>query len=303
MIRNYLKIALRSLRRQKGYSMINILGLAMGLASCMIIMLYVFHELSYDTYNTKADRIYRVAESIDFSGNHYRLAASPAPLGPTLEKDYPSVEAATRIREMGSILVRKGDSNIKENRVAFADSTLFQVFTFPMLYGNANTALKDPNTIVITQSIAQKYFGKTDVIGNTLLLNDKNTFKVTGVIKDIPDASHFHFDFLLSMSTHADSRSQNWFSNNYYTYVLLKKGVTSAQFEKNFDTLKKTYIEPELRRVVGVNLKQFKAAGNRYHIYLQSLTSIHLYSHLQDEMEPNGNISTSISSPGSLFSS
>ena len=227
MLRNYLKITFRSLRRQKGYSMINILGLAIGLACCMIIMLYVFHELSYDTYNKNADRIYRVAESIDFSGNHYRLSASPAPLGPTLEKDYPSVEAATRIREMGSILVRKNESNIKEDNIAYADSTMFKVFTLPMLYGDATTALNEPNSVVITRSIAQKYFGKIDVVGKTLLINDNNTFKITGVIKDIPGTSHFHFYFFFSMSSHADSRSQNWFSNNYYTYILLKKG--SAQ--------------------------------------------------------------------------
>lgn len=290
MIRNYLKIAIRNLKRQKGYALINILGLAIGLTSCMIILLYVFHELSYDTYNQKADRIYRVATNIDFSGNHINLAESSDLLGPTLQKNYASVQAATRFRTTGSRLIKKGNSNIKENRIAYADSTLLEVFTLPMLYGDPATALTEPHTVVITKSMAEKYFGKVDVVGKSLLFNDKQNYKITGVIKDIPENSHFHFDFILSMITNPNSRNQNWFSNNYYTYILLKKGVKASRFSPVFTSLKKTYIEPKLMQVLGVNFKQFKAAGNKYQLYLQPLTKIHLYSHLRDEIEPNGNI-------------
>ena len=290
MIRNYLKIIFRNLWRQKGYALINIMGLAVGLASCMIILLYVFHEISFDTFNKKADRIYRVAEDIDFSGNHFKTAKAPAQLGPVLQKNYPSIETAVRICTTDNELVRKGDSNIKENRVAYADSTFFDVFTLPMLYGNQATALKDPNSVVITRSIAEKYFGKIDVVGKTLLFNGKRQYKITGVIKDIPETSHFHFDFILSMATYSDSRNQNWFSFNYYTYVLFRKGVPASRFPDIFTSLSKTYIEPQLREVLGINFKQYKTAGNKYQFYLQPLKSIHLYSHLQDEIEPNGNV-------------
>ena len=290
MLKNYLKIISRNLWRQKGYTLINILGLAVGLSSCIIILLYVFHEFSYDRFNKKANRIYRVAANIDFSGNHYNLPETPALMGPTLQKNYASIESAVRIRVTGSQMVRKGNSNVRENRVAYADSTLFKVFTLPMLYGNPSKALTAPHSVVITKSIAKKYFGKTDVVGKTLLFNDKQEYKITGVIKDIPETSHFHFDFLLSMSSFSHSRNRNWLSNNFYTYLLLKKGVPASRLRSIFASLKKTYIEPELKHVLGVNFKQFKAAGNKYQLYPQPLLKIHLHSHLQGEIEPNGNI-------------
>src|SRR4030095_11288278 len=186
MIRNYFKTAFRNLLKSKFYTSINIMGLAVGLATCLLIMLYVRDELSYDRYNAKAERIYRVNNEIRFGGNYVDLAVAPALMGPTMVKEFPQVEEFTRVRWYGGFLVRKGNENLRESRVAFGDSTLFEVFSLPILAGDRKTALKEPHSLVITETIARKYFNRTDVVGNLMLINDTGNYKVTAVIKDIP---------------------------------------------------------------------------------------------------------------------
>ena len=174
MIRNYLKIAWRNLVRNKTFSLINIVGLAIGLACFIMIALYVADELSYDRYNEKADRIYRVNSDIVFGGNKLHLAVACDPMGATLKKDYPQVEEYVRFYTSGgSKLIKKGNEFINEDRVAHADSTLFNVFTLPAIAGDTKTALNEPNTVVITASAAKKYFGSTDVVGKTIETNDQ----------------------------------------------------------------------------------------------------------------------------------
>src|SRR5215218_10750526 len=189
MFRNYFKVALRNLWKNKGYSAINIFGLAIGLATCLLITLYVVDELSYDRYNKNANRIYRVNADIKFGGDLQKLAVAPDPLAFTLVNDYPQVENAVRFRNYGTSLVKKGTQNIKEERIIFTDSTLFDVFTLPMLAGNPKKALAEPNTVVITESIARKYFGTTNVVGQSLLFDNKDNYKITAVIKDVPENS------------------------------------------------------------------------------------------------------------------
>ncbi|MDX1671657.1 MAG: ABC transporter permease [Balneolaceae bacterium] len=290
MLKNYLKIAYRNLVKQKGYSLINILGLAVGLASCIIILLYVIHELSYDKHHEKSDRIYRVIAKIDFSGNYLELATVPAPMGPTLKQDFPEVEAVTRFRPRGGYLFRLDNDNIKENRVVWASNSVFDVFTIPMIHGNPDEALKDPMTAVISRSSALKYFGHTDVVGESILMEDRHTLTVTGVYRDMPETSHFHFDFLLSLETLDEADNTTWFSNNFRTYIVLKEGVDARRFERHFETIKKEYVEPQLQQFMGSTLKEFEAAGNSLEYDLQPLTDIHLYSDLTGEFEPNGSI-------------
>ncbi|NGP77685.1 FtsX-like permease family protein [Balneolaceae bacterium YR4-1] len=290
MIKNYLKIAFRNLRNQKGYAFINISGLAVGLACCILIMIYVTHELSYDKHHEYSDRIYRVVSKIDFSGNYLELATAPAPMGPTLKQDFPEVEAVTRFRPIGSRIVKRGDMNIKEDGLVLADPSVFRVFTIPMQYGDPETALEKPNTVVITDKIAQKYFGKLDAVGERIIILDEFEFEVTGVIEEMPSTSHFHFNFMLSMSTTEEAENNSWFSNNFRTYVLLKPGVDAERFEENFETIKKQYVEPQLKSFMGISLDEFEAAGNSAEYALQPLTSIHLYSDLTGEFEPNGSI-------------
>ena len=291
MFRNYLKITLRNLWKNKSYSFINIFGLAVGLASCIVILLYVTNELSYDKHHKKADRIARVASFIDFSGSYLELATTSAPMGPTLKNDYAAVEDMVRFRPRGEFHVRSGDTNIKETDIIFSDPTVFNVFTIPVIHGDAETALLEPYTMAISKSKALKYFGKENVVGESLLLDDEHSYKITAIYEDMPPASHFNFEFLLSMETNSDEANNGvWLSNNFRTYLLLKEGTDLKAFEENFKSIKKTYVEPQLIQFTGNGLDEFEEAGNSLHYQLQPLTDIHLHSDLVAEFKPNGNI-------------
>ncbi|HZH96556.1 MAG TPA: ABC transporter permease, partial [Flavisolibacter sp.] len=202
MFRNYLKIALRNLWKQKTFSAINLIGLAVGLCCFLLISMYVLDELSFDRYNQKAERIYRINSDILFGGNSLRLPVTSDMMGASLKKDYPQVEEYTRIyASSGSKLIKKGAEFINEAKVAHADSTFFNVFTLPAVYGDTRMALHEPNTVVVTEKTAIKYFGKTDVVGKAIETNDDNNavYKITAVIKNMPQNSHFNFDLIFSM--------------------------------------------------------------------------------------------------------
>ncbi|HVS95788.1 MAG TPA: ABC transporter permease [Puia sp.] len=291
MLHNYFKTALRNLWKSKGFSVINIVGLAIGLATCLLILIFVMDELAYDRYNEKADRIYRVDGDIKFGGNHFILAVAPAPAGPALLHDYPEVEKECRFRMQGGRLVKKGDQNIQEDAVVYADSTLFDVFTLPMLYGNPHTALLEGRSVVITEKMAKKYFDAVDVVGRTLTMNDTMLYKVTGVIRDIPEQSHFHYDFFLSMTELDEARQMDqWLSNNFNTYIVLRKGADPAKLEAKFGQLITKYIEPELKAAVNVSADEFFKAGNSVGFSLTPLTAIHLHSNKTAVLAANGNI-------------
>ena len=235
MIKNYFKIALRNLWKNKGFSVINIFGLASGLSICLLILFYVTNELGYDQYNSKADRIYRVDADLLFGGNHFDLTQVPDPMGAELKRNFPQVEQYVRLRDHGSIMVKKGNQNIEEDKVILADSTLFSVFTLPMIAGNPTEALTQPNSVVITESTAKKYFNSTDVVGKTMIFGDTGYYKITGVIQDIPKQSHFHFDFFISMYGQLSIYEINqWASNNFNTYIVLKKGADEKQLSSSW---------------------------------------------------------------------
>src|SRR5580692_4588482 len=299
MLRNYLKTAFRNLWKNKGFSTINILGLAIGLATCLLILIYVADELSYDRWNVNADRIYRVDNEVKFGGNHMVLAVAAAPAGPAMLRDYPEVEKEVRFRSNGGRLVKKGNQNIKEESVIMADSTLFDVFTLPMIAGDPHTALKEAHTVVITERMAQKYFDATgatisSVVGRTLTINDSIPYKVTGVIRNIPTNSHFHFDFFLSLTESDDAKRTDdaWLSGNFQTYILLRKGADPKQLEAKMDDLVRRYVAPLLQNVVHVSLEDFRKSGNMCVFYLTPLTAIHLHSNKVAEFDANGSIQT-----------
>ena len=292
MIKNYLKVAFRNLWKNRGFSAINIIGLSIGLATCLLIMLYVMDELSYDKFNEKADRIYRVDGDIMFGGNHFILAVCPEPMGPQLKNDYPQVEQYVRFRNYGGFLVKKGNENLQEDKVIYVDSTLFDVFTLQMIAGNPKTALKDPNCVVITEKIAKKYFNTTDnVVGRTLTINDTGNLKITGVIKNIPSQSHFNFDFFISINGSIQSwELNNWISNNENTYVVLKKGSEPKALESQLDAMAEKYIGPQATALLNIKMEDFKKSGNYVHYSLTPLTSIHLYSDKVAELGANSSI-------------
>ncbi|MFL5810243.1 MAG: ABC transporter permease [Flavisolibacter sp.] len=289
MFRNYLKVAARNLWKNKGFSAINIFGLAIGLACFLLIFLYVMNELSYDRYNKNAGRIYRVHSEINFGGNMLNLAVTSDPMGATLKKDYPQVEEFTRLYASGFWLFRKGNEFIRENHVIYADSTVFKVFTLPFVAGDPNTALTEPKTLVISASAAKKYFGSTDVIGKTMESDDHVLHKITGVIKDIPEESHFHADFIYPMKD-AQYSFGNFLSHNHWTYILLRPGTNPKEFEKNFKTIVQKYVFPQAQEMMKVpSVEEFEKSGNKVEYKLMPLTDIHLHSDLTAEIGVNGN--------------
>ena len=289
MLKNYFKTAVRNLSKNKFYSSINIIGLAVGLATCLLIFLYVVDELGYDKYNANAGRIYRANNDIKFNGNYLDLSQVPAVMGPTMLREMPQVQQYVRMNWHGSFLVKKGNENIQEQRVAYADSTLFDVFTLPVIAGDAKTALKDYHSLVITETIAKKYFNSTDVVGKTMLMNDTSNYKITAVIKDIPKQSHFHFDFFVPMLESYGIHEDNWFSENYTTYILLKKNADVKQVEAQLNPFMDKHVGPQLQSFVNISLSDFKKGGGYIRASLTPLTAIHLHSNKQGDLEGNGN--------------
>ncbi|RDB05351.1 ABC transporter permease [Runella aurantiaca] len=293
MLTNYFKIAWRNLMKNKTFSFINIAGLAIGLCCFMLIALYVTDELSYDRFHEKAGRIYRIHSAIRFGGTDLNLAVTSDPMGATLKKDYPQVEQFVRFyASSGSRHIKKGNEYIVEERVAYADSTLFDVFTLPAIAGNTKTALDNPNTTVISESAARKYFGTTNVVGKSIEvgLEDKTMYNITAVIKDMPVNSHFHFDFIFSMDN-VDYQFGSYLSHNFHTYLLLREGTDYKAFEKKFDEYVVRYILPQAKQFMQVEtMDEFKKAGNKLEYNLMPLTDIHLHSDLTAELGVNGNI-------------
>ena len=294
MIKNYFKVAFRNLWKNRGYSAINIFGLAIGLATCLLITLYVTDELSYDQYNEKADRIYRVNYDMRFGGADMHITQTSDVMGELLKKDYPAVEEYTRIYNSGgSKLIKKGNEFINESSIAFVDSTFFDVFTLPAIEGNPKKALFEPNTIVLSESAAMKYFGNSDVIGKILEVNngEKSTsYKITAVIENIPKESHMNFEFFISMKNlHYDWGQVT--SHNFHTYLLLKPGTDYKAFENNFVQYIDKYVLPYAQQFIKIgSMEEFSQAGNKLEYSLIPVTDIHLHSDFSYEITPSGNI-------------
>jgi putative ABC transport system permease protein len=293
MFKNYLKIAWRNLLKNKTFSFVNIIGLASGLACFILIALYVVDELSYDRFNEKAGRIYRIHGDIVFGGNPLHLAVASDPMGSALKKDYPQVEEYVRFfNSSGSKLIKKGDQFINESNVVHADSTLFEVFTLPLIAGNPKSALNDPNTVVISESTAKKYFSTLDAVGKTIEVDDNGStlYKVTAVMKDIPHNSHFNFDMIFSMDN-VQYQWGNFLSHNHQTYLLLKPGTDYKAFEKNFPQFINKYVVPQAAQFMNIkSMDEFEKAGNKLEYSLMPLTDIHLHSDRYPELGVNGNI-------------
>lgn len=289
MFKNYMKIAFRNLTRQKGYSFINIAGLAIGVSCCILILLYVVDELSFDRYHGKAERIYRVGVK-GIVGNHeFNQVITAAPMAEALVREYPEVIEATRFATFGYPVVRYKDKVFSEEKFYWGDSTFFEVFTIPFLKGDPKTALTRPETVVITRAMAEKYFGDEDPMGKLLNTDNRRDYLVTGVIEDIPHNSHFHFDFLASLETYQSSREQIWLSHNYYTYIVLREGASAEELQPGLTELARKYVGPQLQEAAGISYDQMVESGGAFGYFLQPLTDIHLHSDLDYEVEPNGN--------------
>ena len=290
MFRNYLRIAVRNFFKHLGYSLINVFGLAVGIACCLLIILYVRDEISYDRYHEKADQIYRVGISGFINNRLFNGAVTSSPMANALVSEFPEVETATRVRNFGFPVFRYKEKVFSEERVFWADQSFFDVFTVRFIQGDPKTALVEPATIVLTRSMARKYFEDENPLGKSLNADNRRDYLVTAIVEDVPQNSHFHYDFLASLTTYEDSRSPIWISNNYHTYFVLKEGHDAKAFEAKLHELVKKYVGPQIQAATGMSLDQFFDSGGNYGYFIQSLTDIHLRSNLEFELEPNGDI-------------
>ena len=276
MFRNYIKIILRNMKKHKGYSFINITGLAVGMAVSLLIILYLRFELSYDTYHENADRIYRVTRRFDTpTGYTPHFARVPEAWVNNLPDEFPEIETLVRFQLVWQVDLKIGEEKVRTYRWFTTDPDVFDVFSFPLIHGNPATVLEEPFSVVLTEAMAETYFGKTDVLGKDILLagnrpSDLIPYKITGVMKNLPPNSHFQIDFLASYQN--PQARQGW----AWVYILLKSGTDPSFLEEKFPSF----------------IEKYSVADNVQYSYLhlQPLTDIHLRSHLDREIEPNGDI-------------
>lgn len=293
MLKNYFKIAFRSLAKNKIFTIINIVGLAIGIATCLIITLFVQDELSYDRFNEKADRIVRIVFRANINGGKINESFVMPPTAQALRNDYPEVEKATRLRNFGKPRFFVDGKFFNDASLAFVDSNFFEVFTIPLLKGNPKTALTQPNCVVISKTLAQKCFGTENPIGKLLYTkkgSDAPPFVVTGLFDKIPSNSHFHFDMLGSMVSDTEAKSSSWMTSNYFTYLLLAEGVDYKKLEAKLPGMVEKHMGPEILQAMGLTLAQFRTKGNELGFQLQRLTDIHFDSDGTNEMEAGGDI-------------
>jgi len=289
MFKNYFKTALRNLKKNKAFSFINIFGLAIGLTGFMLIAVFVLNELSYDKYPARAKNMYRVILSVTGNGDIAAYPMVDVAVGEGMKRAFPEIEATTRVSGAQDF-VKYDDKQFKEKQLAYADSNFLQLFSIPLTEGDINTALVQPNSIVISKAFAKKYFGNEDALGKSLSVGTNQAlYKVTGLFDEVPENSHFHFDAFLSLSSRHLTH-QTWSNIGFYTYLLLNKNADPHQLEKKFPQLVAEHVVPEIQHDMGVSLAEAQKSINTFVFSLQPLTDIHLYSHTKYELEPNGDI-------------
>ncbi len=281
---------MRNAWRNKVYAIINLLGLSIGIASSIIILLFVLDELSFDRHNEHFSDIYRICIRGKIQGNEIEAALSNAPMGATLKSDFPEVEEFTRLFTFdGDPIVRYEEKVFIEENFYYADSTFFNVFTAPVVFGDPEGLLNRPNTVVLTEETARKYFGNEDPVGRMLHVGQREReFEVTGVVKGFPENSHFRFNMLGSMASIYIADVTQWLGNNNYTYIRLQEDLEPEAVEAKFPDLVAAHMGPQLEEILGLTMEEFFASGNTYGYFLQALGAIHLESDLQFEINPGG---------------
>ena len=277
MFRNLIKTAFRHILKHPGYSILNILGLTLGITSALFLIIYVSDEISYDKYHEKADRIYRVSSTITEPDDQFTWNVAQIPFGPQVVQDYPEVQSFVRFIPIGRSLYKYEDKEFNEEDFFYVDSTLFDIFTYKVIKGEIKTALLEPKKIILTEKIATKYFGSSDPIGKTLT-SGNNTFEVTGVIEDVPTNSHFRFDAVASRSN-LPKQLGNWGNFGVFTYLLFPENADVKAFELKMQEMYDAYMKTI-----------FEAMKIKIEYILEPITKIHLYSTNAGEPEPTGSI-------------
>jgi putative ABC transport system permease protein len=289
MFKNFFRITIRNIFRQKVYSIINIAGLAIGIACSIIITAFILNELSYDKFHEKADRIYRLILDGKIGEEEMLSAWTAVPIAAALVQEFPEVVATTRLEEWDNMLIRYEDKTFLEDKFLWADSTFFQIFSFNLKEGDPAQVLNEPRKIVVSENMAKKYFGSEDPVGKTLkVFSDTTHYLVTGVFENVPVNSHIDFDFVASYTSLDKAKSTEWTSNNLCTYMLLAEGADWKALQDKMPYLVKKYVGPEVQQYIGVSVEEWEAAGNRYGYDLEPLTRIHLDSDIQQPFrQPN----------------
>ena len=292
MFKNYLKIAWRNIKRHRVFSFINISGLAIGIACSVLIAIFVSFELSFDGHHENADQIYRVGSQYGPTVDK-RGAYTAPPMAEAMLQEFPEIEHVARLSLWANnYLVEHKEKSYLEKGIIYADASIFDVFTIPFTLGNPKKALTDPYTVVITRSIAQKYFGNENPLGKSLNFNNwKNDYKITGVVENCPRNSHFQFDMIISLVSTRSSRSDRWMQHTYFTYVVLQDGCAPSQLEAKFPDFIKRHYGPQFFADTGRSYDEhFQDENNYYGYWLQPLRDIHLSADIVDNLETKGDI-------------
>ena len=287
MFKNYLKVAIRNLNRNRVYAFINILGLALGLTVTILVFLFVKDETSYEKHWNSSERIYRTGIKADMMGQKMNAPVSPNPMAHALRTEFPDVETATRINTVRQeIMMRHEQTKVYIQKGVYADSTFFEVFNYEFVHGDPKTALNEPNAIVLTEETASKLFGDKSAMGGIVNYDNRRDYIVKGIVKEPKGHAHFQFDMFMAQN----EVNNIWISNNFYTYFRLKEGVDIDVFaeEMKANFIKK--IEPNVEAFLKVTIEEFFEQGNSFEYQLQPIENIHLHSHLQWEIKQNGNI-------------
>ncbi len=282
------------MRRQSGYVILNVFGLAIGLTSFLFISHYVINELSYDRFHKNYENIYRLKVSGRLAGGVLDQAVTAAPMAQAMLNDYPEVLHATRVNQLGAWLIIFGENRFNEDGVLFADSTFFDVFDFRMLKGDPRTALVRPRSMVLTEKYAKKYFGSQAPMGQRMIVEaDTILYTVTGVVQDVPDNSHIKFDMLASMSTYPQqATNQNWLNHNFFTYIVVREGTDAKALQQKLQGMVTKYVGPQIQQVLGYAIGDFRKAGNEFRYVMEPLKDLHLKGATQYGPEPLGSLST-----------
>ncbi len=290
MLKNYFRIAVRSLVKNRIFTFINVFGLAVGLASAILIGSFLYAELHYDDFAKQADRIYRLGLQITQNGGSADYPNVDVAVGAGIKNIYPEVIATTRCTGQNEMFVSLGDRKFKEQHFTFCDSNFLQMFSLHLAEGDDQTALVAPNSLVITKAMAGKYFGPIPALGKSLNIG-RTAYKITGILDKVPDNAHFHFDGFISMtSNYYGTHGHTWSNLGFYTYLLLQEGADPKKLEAKFPALITKFIAPEAQHDMGISLAEAQKGVNTWHFYLMPLRDIHLYSNTKYELEPNGDI-------------
>jgi len=286
MLKNLIRLSLRSFKRQRVYIIINILGLSIGIACSLLIALYVINEAGYDKFNTKRDRIYRTILNGKIGGQEITASSSPAIMGPTMVKEFPEIEDFLRMNNNGPTVLEFNSQTFTEDHLVEADSSFFNFFSIPVLKGDLKNLLNAPRKVVLSESTAKKIFGNENPIDKPIKIgSDTVRYIITGVFADVPHNSHFEANVISSFITNPRSKNPTWMSNSFSTYLLLKPNTSYKTVDAKFPALMQKYVGPEIQQYTGISLDDFIEQGNKYRFYLQNLTDIHTDTTIQQDFK------------------